>query len=144
MSTGSEATKTFLIHKMAHCTSVVLNTYVPKTVIPRADIFSVKECDEEFELESGEVLLKTLYLSVDPYMRYKMMEDTETFYLEPWKVGQACDGPGIGIVLQSKFDDLVVNGLVETFSWPWKTICKIDGKLLKKVRALTSRERYRC
>ena len=118
---------------MAPCKSVVLNRSCGKSEVPQADIFSVKDCDEDTELQDGEVLVKTTYLSVDPYMRYKMLEETGTFYLEPWQVGQPCDGGGVGIVIQSKFDGLAPNDTVKTFYWPWKTTCKIDGKILEKV-----------
>ena len=113
--------------------SVILNRSIDKCEVPQAEDFSTRDCDEDFELQDGEVLIKTLFLSVDPYMRYKMLSDTGTFYLEPWKVGHPCDGGGVGVVVQSKADGLNEGDLVESFFWPWKTICKVEGKHLNKV-----------
>ena len=77
--------------------------------------------------------MKTLYLSVDPYMKFRMMG--EPAFLSPWKVGEACIGGGAGVVLASKFSGLSEQDLVESFDFQWKTTFKIDGKLLNKVRS---------
>lgn len=119
--------------------SVVLTRSIGKTEIPQADNFSVRDCYEKLELQDGEVLVKTLFLSVDPYMRYRMLADTGTYYLEAWKAGQPCDGGGVGVVVQTKYDGLNEGDFVQSFLWPWKTTCKIEGKLLNKVSIVISR-----
>jgi len=113
--------------------TVVLNRYIKKCEVPTAEIFSIEDSCEEFELQEGQVLVKTLFLSVDPYMRYKMMSDTSTFYLEPWKVAHPCHGGGVGQVVQSAANGFTVGDFVESFFWPWKTTCKVEGKLLNKI-----------
>jgi NADPH-dependent curcumin reductase CurA len=47
----------------------------------------------------GEVLVKNLYMSVDPYMRGRMNDRRS--YAKPWEVGQPADGRAVGQVLAS-------------------------------------------
>ncbi|XP_065056648.1 prostaglandin reductase 2-like [Rhopilema esculentum] len=110
---------------------VSLNRILKQTDAPKSEDFTVSDFDENQELEDGEVLVKTLYLSVDPYMKFRMMG--EPAFLSPWKVGEACIGGGAGIVLASKFPGLSEQDLVESFDFQWKTTFKIDGKLLNKI-----------
>ena len=132
-----DPTPTSLCHTQLHqkmaIRTVVLNRYIEKCEVPNAKIFSIEDSSEEFELQDGQVLVETLFLSVDPYMRYKMMSDTSTFYLQPWKVAQPCYGGGVGVVIQSAANGLAAGDFVESFFWPWKTTCKVEGKLLNKV-----------
>ena len=51
----------------------------------------------------GEVLVKTLYLSVDPYMRGRM-NDAES-YAEPWSVGEPLRGRVVGEVVETSGGD---------------------------------------
>ncbi|WP_035186581.1 NADP-dependent oxidoreductase [Alteribacter aurantiacus] len=54
--------------------------------------------------ESGQVLIQTIYVSVDPYMRGRM-EDTKS-YVEPFQVGKVIDGGVVGKVVESKSEDI--------------------------------------
>ncbi|WP_409338710.1 NADP-dependent oxidoreductase [Halalkalicoccus ordinarius] len=66
-----------------------------------------KPTEEEFELEEGEVpepgpdevLVRTVYLSVDPYMRGRM-RDAES-YAEPWEAGDVMRAGVVGEVVES-------------------------------------------
>ena len=51
------------------------------------------------ELKSKQVLIKNLYMSVDPYMRLSMEDGAD---LDAWKLDSALDGPSIGVVVDSK------------------------------------------
>ena len=113
-----------------------LNRRLKQTDIPKAEDFTVSDFEESQELEDGEVLVKTLYLSVDPVMKFRMIA-MEIAALEPWKVGEACIGGGVGVVLASKFSGLSEQDIVECFDFQWKTTFKIDGKLLNKVRSFS-------
>ncbi|KAF6755039.1 alcohol dehydrogenase [Ephemerocybe angulata] len=67
----------------------------------------VYDDSEKIDLESvpipdGGFLVKTLYLSVDPYMRGRMREPDVKSYAPPFIVGQPIDGYGVGVVLKSK------------------------------------------
>ncbi len=105
--------------------------------IPHAENFEVKEANNDHTLADGQVLVKTLYLSVDPYMRCRMNSDTGAPYLGPWEIGAPCVGGGVGVVLESSFDGLQRNDLVQSFDWPWKTINKLAGAVLQKVDFFT-------
>jgi NADPH-dependent curcumin reductase CurA len=64
----------------------------------------------------GEVLVRTVYLSVDPYMRGRM-RDRES-YAEPWDVGQPLRGGVVGEVVRSEADGLDAgDAVVGTLEW---------------------------
>ena len=48
---------------------------------------------------SGEVLVRNIYMSVDPYMRSRMNDRRS--YAKPWEVGQPADGRAVGEVVKS-------------------------------------------
>ena len=50
----------------------------------------------------GEVLVRNIYMSVDPYMRGRMSDRKS--YAPSWQLGQPCDGRAIGQVVASKDD----------------------------------------
>jgi NADPH-dependent curcumin reductase CurA len=47
----------------------------------------------------GEVLVRNIYMSVDPYMRGRMNDRRS--YAKPWEVGQPADGRAVGQVVSS-------------------------------------------
>src|SRR6056297_2390786 len=77
-----------------------------------------KPDDETFELREeprptpgdGEVLLRTLYLSVDPYMRGRM--SAAESYAEPWEVGEPLQGGVVAEVVESNSDELAAGDVV--------------------------------
>jgi NADPH-dependent curcumin reductase CurA len=50
-------------------------------------------------LGAGEVLVRNLYMSVDPYMRGRMLDQPS--YVQPFQVGEPLDGGCVGEVVQS-------------------------------------------
>lgn len=54
--------------------------------------------------KAGEVLVRTLYLSVDPYMRGRMSDAKS--YVEPFQVNEVIPGGIVGEVVQSESDHL--------------------------------------
>ena len=69
--------------------------------VPEKDTFEIEE-NEIPSPEAGEVLVRTLYLSVDPYMR-GWMRDAES-YAEPWAVGEPMEAGVVGEVIESNHD----------------------------------------
>ena len=65
-------------------------------------------------LASGEVLVRNLWMSVDPYMRRNMDEDAKD--LEPWPVGGALNGPCVGEVIASRNPAFREGDIVESMS----------------------------
>ena len=57
------------------------------------------------ELKEGELLIKVLYLSIDPYMRGRM-NDGES-YAAPAALGEPMTGESIGVVVESKSDKYI-------------------------------------
>jgi len=115
---------------MAPVKSVCLKSYIKKTEKVRADQFEVKESDEVFEVKDGQVLVKMLYLSVDPVLRFKLI--SEPSFMSPWPIGEPCIGVGVGVVLQSKFPGISEQDIVESIDLPYKTQFVIDGGVLNK------------
>jgi len=66
------------------------------------------------ELEPGQVLVRNLWMSIDPYMRRSM--SSEPTDLEPWPLGRALDGPSVGRVIATRNADFTVGDLVESMS----------------------------
>jgi hypothetical protein len=79
---------------------------------------------------TGEVLLKTLYVSVDPYMRGRM--NAGKSYTPPFEVGQPISGGVIGEVIESQQQELPV-GTVVLGSLPWQEYSISNGKGLQPI-----------
>ncbi|MGY4689029.1 NADP-dependent oxidoreductase [Salibacterium sp. K-3] len=67
--------------------------------MPSHDTFIYEEEPIE-ELQDGQVLVKTIYLSVDPYMRGRM--SSAKSYVAPFEVNEVISGNVVGEVLESK------------------------------------------
>ena len=93
---------------------------------------------ENFELATvdrpepgpGEVLVKTLYQSVDPYMRGRM-RDAES-YADPWDVGEPMRAGVVGEVLESEADAFD-EGDVVTGNLLWAEHAVADADELRRV-----------
>lgn len=112
---------------------VVLHSRPGKNGHPVPGNFRVEETVKSSELKEGQVLVRTLCLSVDPYMRCRMNDDTGADYLLPWRLEEPVDGGGVGIVVASKNEALSVGSIVTSFNWLWQTYDVMDGNLLQKV-----------
>ncbi|KAK7904233.1 hypothetical protein WMY93_016840 [Mugilogobius chulae] len=100
---------------------VVLASRPGKNGAPVPENFHVEDMTLSSELKEGEVLVRTLYLSVDPYMRCRMNEDTGAEYLRPWPLGDSADGGGVGLVQSSRCSSVSEGDVVTSFNWPWQT-----------------------
>ena len=72
--------------------------------MPGDDCWKLNE-EEVPSLEKGEVLIKILYLSIDPYMRGRM-NDGES-YAAPAALGEPMTGESVGIVIESESDKFI-------------------------------------
>ena len=82
----------------------------------------------------GEVLIKNLYMSVDPYMRGRMIDRKS--YVPPFQVGAVLQGGAVGEVVESRSDDfgvgehvLSMNGWREYYLSNGDGLQKVDGGL---------------
>nr|XP_055216884.1 prostaglandin reductase 2 isoform X5 [Gorilla gorilla gorilla] len=112
---------------------VILNSRPGKNGNPVAENFRMEEVYLPDNINEGQVQVRTLYLSVDPYMRCRMNEDTGTDYITPWQLSQVVDGGGVGIIEESKHTNLTKGDFVTSFYWPWQTKVILDGNSLEKV-----------
>ena len=90
--------------------------------LPNNETFELKEAPVA-ELSDGQIMTKTLWLSLDPYMRGRML-DRES-YAPPLQEGEIIVGETIGIVVESKSDKFAVGDHVCVQSG-WQTYYRAD------------------
>jgi hypothetical protein len=78
----------------------------------------------------GEVLVRTVYQSVDPYMRGRM-RDAES-YAEPWAPGEPMRAGVVGEVVESRHDGFEAGDVV-TGDLLWAEYATADGDELRRV-----------
>jgi NADPH:quinone reductase len=81
-------------------------------------------------LASGQILLRTLFLSVDPYMRGRMT-GVRT-YADPVDLGQLMVGGTVGEVVESLHPQFRAGDSVVGY-WGWQEYAVSDGKGLQKL-----------
>lgn len=84
------------------------------------------------EPTQGQVLLKALYVSVDPYMRGRM--SAAKSYIAPFTVGEPIAGGVVAEVVASHADALPV-GSVVVGNLPWQQYSVAEAKTLNRVPA---------
>lgn len=74
-----------------------------KGIVPTEN-FKLSDGDIDFDSVplNGGVLLKTLYLASDPYIRYRMREPHIPAFCPPIQLGDPVDNSGVGLVLRSE------------------------------------------
>lgn len=99
---------------------------------PTADAFEVAETTAR-EPGAGEVQVRNLYMSVDPYMRGRMYDRPS--YTPPFQIGEPLQGGAVGQVAASgdpnfQPGDLVMSmwGWREAFTVPAASVQKVDAK----------------
>jgi len=83
-------------------------------------------------VNDGQVLLKTLYVSVDPYLRGRMTAAKS--YIAPFELGKPLASALVAVVAESKNDNFKEGDYV-TGSLDWKQFQLSDGKALRKIEA---------
>jgi len=97
--------------------------------IPNEEDFKLIETDIP-ECSSGMVLIKTIYLSVDPYMRGRM-SGIRT-YISPYELGEPITGGIVGEIVESKSPEFKIGDIV-TGDLSWSDYNVADVKKLRKV-----------
>ena len=82
--------------------------------------------------KDGEVLIKTLYLSLDPYMRLRM-SDADS-YAEPVGIGEVMFGGTVGRVLSSRRKGFAEGDLVTGYTG-WQSLAVTSDASLSKLPA---------
>jgi NADPH-dependent curcumin reductase CurA len=96
---------------------------------PRETDFELVETDVPVPRD-GEVLVRNLFMSVDPYMRGRM-NDLKS-YVPPFQLGATLEGGAIGEVAQSRHPDLKEGEFVIS-SLGWREHFVSDGRGLSRI-----------
>jgi Putative NADP-dependent oxidoreductases len=94
--------------------------------------------DTDFRLEetnipspgAGQVLLRTLYLSLDPYMRGRM--NAGPSYAPPVQIGEVMEGATVSEVVESKSTQWRPGDLVRSYSG-WQAYALAEGSGLERI-----------
>lgn len=79
---------------------------------------------------AGEVLVRNLWMSVDPYMRGRMYDRAS--YVPPFQIGEVLQGGALGEVVASNADGLVKGDLVSSF-FGWREAFVAPAGALEKL-----------
>ena len=83
------------------------------------------------EAKYGEVIIKILWLSLDPYMRGRM--SVAKSYALPIKIGSVITGGAVGEVVLSNCPNFKEGDIVEGFTLGWQEYAKVNSKQVRKV-----------
>jgi len=97
--------------------------------VPTADNFTLVE-SESRPLPEHHVLVRNLYMSVDPYMRGRMSEGKS--YVPPFELGKALEGGAVGEVIESRSDDFKIGDAVSS-NLGWRECFVASPKELRLV-----------
>ncbi len=95
---------------------------------PKPSDFRLVEADVP-EPGPGEILVRNIYMSVDPYMRGRMNE--RQTYAQAWQVGQPADGRAVGEVMKSHNPSFPAGALVvSNLGWREHFVSSGEGVLV--------------
>jgi len=97
--------------------------------LPTSDNFELKDIDLP-PLGDGQVRVKNIWLSVDPYMRGRM-NDVKS-YVPPFQVGEPMEGGAIGEVVDSKAEGLKPGDLVQHMAG-WRDEAVVSARTAQKL-----------
>jgi len=97
--------------------------------MPTEDNFELKPVELP-PLADGQVRVKNLWLSVDPYMRGRM-NDVKS-YVPSFQVGEPMDGGAIGEVIESKAEGFQPGDLVQHMSG-WRDEAVVPARIAQKL-----------
>lgn len=92
--------------------------------VPQESNFRLVETELPSPSE-GQFLVRTNYVSVDPYMRGRMTDRKS--YVAPIPVGGVVEGGAVGTVIESRHEGFKPGAVVLGF-WGWQEYALIDGR----------------
>ncbi|KAG0050771.1 hypothetical protein BGZ83_004460 [Gryganskiella cystojenkinii] len=99
--------------KMVQNKSVVFLNY-PTEFPVEGEHLEVQTKELNTDLKANDVLLRNLYISLDPYMRGRM-RNTEKSYTAGFEIGKPLNGSGVSEVIESKNASFPVGSIVTGF-----------------------------
>ncbi|KAG9715034.1 NAD(P)-binding protein, partial [Aureobasidium melanogenum] len=112
-------------YQSVHLAARPTNEIVPGTFEVRSNA-----APKESDLKDGQVIFRSLYLSLDPAMR-GWLNDTRS-YVPPVQIGEVMRGVAIGTVEASKSEKFPV-GTLATGLVGWTELAVVDEKALERV-----------
>lgn len=97
--------------------------------LPRAEDFAIV-ATELGEPGPGEMLVRNIWMSVDPYMRGRMRAGKS--YVAPFEVGQVLEGGAVGEVVSSNIDGYEPGDMVLSMAG-WREFFLSDGEGIRKL-----------
>ena len=97
--------------------------------LPGDDVFRFEETDIN-KPGDNELLIESVYISVDPYMRGRM-NDAKS-YTEPFRLDEPLNGHVVGRIAESKANDFKENDIV-TGQLSWKKYNTVSADSVRKV-----------
>ncbi|MGI9510407.1 MAG: zinc-binding dehydrogenase, partial [Geminicoccaceae bacterium] len=97
--------------------------------LPSEDVFRLEEASIP-EPAEGEIVARTLYLSLDPYMRGRMNDAPS--YVPPLQLGDLLTGGTVGEVITSRSPDFAEGDIVEGYGG-WQEFFALKGSEARKV-----------
>lgn len=112
-----------------------MSVIATEVVLRRRPVGEVGHADFDYRTSAlpdptdGQVLVKNLWMSVDPYMRRKMNEDVS--YIPPFEVGAPMAGGAVGEVIVSADPSRSVGDYVlHNFGWRSHVVCDASRTLV--------------
>ncbi len=99
------------------------------TGLPTEDVFRLEESDIP-EPAEGEVVARTLYLSLDPYMRGRMNDAPS--YTPPVAIGGVMDGGTVGQVIASRSPAISEGDIIVGYGG-WQEFFRLKADQVRKV-----------
>lgn len=104
----------------------------PGARMPQVDDFELQSAPVMSGVGEGEVLIRNLYLSLDPYMRWRM-NDAKS-YAPPVGIGEVMVGATIGEVMESGHSDFTPGDHVVA-PGGWQSHARLSGARLRRIDA---------
>lgn len=102
--------------------------------MPTDDLFELVKVDVP-EPKEGELLIRNIWMSVDPYMRGRMRSPEETKrYINSFQLNKPLDGACVGQIIESKNNEFIVGEYV-LGNFGWREYWLSDGKDILKINS---------
>ena len=114
---------------MAQSLEIFLKSYPDGA--PTGDIFEQKQVGMPSP-GAGEMLLRVVWMSVDPYMRGRMRPDIKS-YIPPFALGEALSGGAVCEVMESNIPAYAPGDYIVDFTSGWKSHAISNGDGAQKL-----------
>ncbi|KAJ1937458.1 hypothetical protein FBU59_004743, partial [Linderina macrospora] len=113
-------------------TQVLANKYSPSSDIS-LDSFKVvtAPAPTKESLNDNQVLIRNLYLSIDPYTCQRLIGDSEK-YIPQFELNKPIRGYGSAVVEASTNPDFAVGEIVDVPDASWENLSVVDAAALRK------------